>query len=240
MSKTQAVPTPDVGATVANYERLAAINLSDLVEKRNNFSYLSWSLALDQLLRQDPNASWHYHWWDSKPYCVIGDTAMVFCSVTAFGVERTAQLPVMDYKMKSVQLPIDSNTLNTSMMRALAKAIALHGIGLYLYSGEDTPLEINNETNTTSSTIAKSQSVSTKAATPNLANPVKAGVKVQYLGENEIKTIRELAKKVDVNELVISKAYAVDTLDQVPLAKAEQIISKLQEKAVKLLETTEV
>lgn len=121
MSKTQAVPTPDVGATVANYERLAAINLSDLVEKRNNFSYLSWSLALDQLLRQDPNASWHYHWWDSKPYCVIGDTAMVFCSVTAFGVERTAQLPVMDYKMKSVQLPIDSNTLNTSMMRALAK-----------------------------------------------------------------------------------------------------------------------
>ena len=240
MSKTQAVPTPDVGATVANYERLAAINLSDLVEKRNNFSYLSWSLALDQLLRQDPNASWHYHWWDSKPYCVIGDTAMVFCSVTAFGVERTAQLPVMDYKMKSVQLPIDSNTLNTSMMRALAKAIALHGIGLYLYSGEDTPLEINNETNTTSTTTAKSQTVPTKATAPNLANPVKAGAKVQYLGENEIKTIRELAKKVDVNELVISKAYAVDTLDQVPLAKAEQIISKLQEKAVKLLETTEV
>jgi hypothetical protein len=240
MSKTQAVPTPDVGATVANYERLAAINLSDLVEKRNNFSYLSWSLALDQLLRQDPHASWHYHWWDSKPYCVIGDTAMVFCSVTAFGVERTAQLPVMDYKMKSVQLPIDSNTLNTSMMRALAKAIALHGIGLYLYSGEDTPLEINNETNTTSTTTAKSQTVPTKATAPNLANPVKAGAKVQYLGENEIKTIRELAKKVDVNELVISKAYAVDTLDQVPLAKAEQIISKLQEKAVKLLETTEV
>ena len=240
MSKTQAVPTPDVGATVANYERLAAINLSDLVEKRNNFSYLSWSLALDQLLRQDPNASWHYHWWDSKPYVVIGDTAMVFCSVTAFGVERTAQLPVMDYKMKSVQLPIDSNTLNTSMMRALAKAIALHGIGLYLYSGEDTPLEINNETNTTSTTTAKSQTVPTKATAPNLANPVKAGAKVQYLGENEIKTIRELAKKVDVNELVISKAYAVDTLDKVPLAKAEQIISKLQEKAVKLLETTEV
>lgn len=240
MSKTQAVPIPDVGATVANYERLAAINLSDLVEKRNNFSYLSWSLALDQLLRQDPNASWHYHWWDSKPYCVIGDTAMVFCSVTAFGVERTAQLPVMDYKMKSVQLPIDSNTLNTSMMRALAKAIALHGIGLYLYSGEDTPLEINNETNTTSTTTAKSQTVPTKATAPNLANPVKAGAKVQYLGENEIKTIRELAKKVDVNELVISKAYAVDTLDKVPLAKAEQIISKLQEKAVKLLETTEV
>jgi hypothetical protein len=108
-----------------------------------------------------------------------------------------------------------------------------------LYSGEDTPLEINNETNTTSTTTAKSQSVSTKTPAPNLANPVKAGAKVQYLGENEIKTIRELAKKVVVSELVISKAYNVDTLDKVPLAKAEQIISKLQEKAVKLLETTE-
>lgn len=109
-----------------------------------------------------------------------------------------------------------------------------------MYSGVDTPLEINNETNTTSTTIAKSLSVSTKNPVPNLANPVKAGAKVQYLGENEINTIRELVKKVHVNELVISKAYAVDTLDQVPLAKAEQIISKLQERAVKLLETTEV
>lgn len=240
MSKTQAVPTPDVGATVSTYERLAAINVSAYIEKKNNLNYLSWSWALDQLLRQDPNASWHYHWWDSKPYCVIGDTAMVFCTVTAFGIERTAQLAVMDYKMKSVPLPIDSQTLNSSMMRVLAKAIALHGLALYLYSGEDTPLEVKHETNTASAVTPKPQTVPTKATAPNLANPVKAGAKVQYLGENEIKTIRELAKKVDVNELVISKAYAVDTLDQVPLAKAEQIISKLQEKAVKLLETTEV
>jgi len=239
MSKTQAVPTPDVGASPSDYERLASINLSDLVEKRNNFSYLSWSLALDQLLRQDPNASWHYHWFDAKPYCVIGDTAMVFCSVTAFGIERTAQLAVMDYKMKSVVLPIDSQTLNTSMMRALAKAISLHGLGLYLYSGEDTPLEVNHETNTASAITPKPQAVPTKATAPNLGNSIKAVTKVQFLGENEIKTIRELAKKVEVSELVISKAYNVDTLDKVPLAKAEQIISKLQEKAVKLLETTE-
>jgi hypothetical protein len=239
MSKTQAVPTPDVGASLSDYERLASINLSDLVEKRNNFSYLSWSLALDQLLRQDPNASWHYHWFDAKPYCVIGDTAMVFCSVTAFGIERTAQLAVMDYKMKSVALPIDSQTLNTSMMRALAKAISLHGLGLYLYSGEDTPLEYGNETNSDSTPVPKEKSVPAKAvAEPSPVAP-KPVAKVQCLGENEIKTIRELAEKVGVNELVIAKAYKVDTLAEVPLAKTAQIISKLQEKAAKAVTETE-
>lgn len=118
------LPTLEVG--LSTYEKLAAVNVSAHIEKKNNLNYLSWSWALDQLLRQDPNANWHYHWWDAKPYCVIDDTAMVFCSVTAFGVERTAQLAVMDNRMKSVPLPIDSQTLKRRTMRALAKVISFH------------------------------------------------------------------------------------------------------------------
>jgi len=63
---------------------------------------------------------------------------MVFCSVTAFGKTMTAQLPVLDYKNKAVMNP-DAMAVNTAMQRCLAKAIALHGIGLYIYAGEDLP-----------------------------------------------------------------------------------------------------
>ena len=63
---------------------------------------------------------------------------MVFCSVTAFGKTMTAQLPVMDYRNKAIPNP-DAFAVNTAMQRALAKAIALHGLGLYIYAGEDLP-----------------------------------------------------------------------------------------------------
>jgi hypothetical protein len=223
----------------STYERLASINVSSYIEKKNNLSYLSWSWAIDQLLRQDPNASWHYHWFEGKPYCVIGDTAMVFCTVSAFGIERTAQLPVMDYKMKSVPLPIDSSTLNTSMMRALAKAVALHGLGLYIFSGEDTPLEVNNEANSDTTIATKAPSIQAKATSVTSPSPIKASTPIQLMGDNEIKTIKELAKKTGVNELVIAKAYKVNSLNEIPLAKAQQIIAKLQEKAIQLIEKTE-
>jgi hypothetical protein len=63
---------------------------------------------------------------------------MVFCAVTAFGKTMTAQLPVMDHKNKAIPNP-DAFEVNKAMQRCLAKAIALHGIGLYIYAGEDLP-----------------------------------------------------------------------------------------------------
>jgi hypothetical protein len=65
---------------------------------------------------------------------------MVFCTVHAFGVSRTAQLPVMNHRNQPIADP-DSFQVNTAMQRALAKAIALHGLGLYIYVGEDLPPE---------------------------------------------------------------------------------------------------
>ena len=109
-------------------------------------SYLSWAYAVDQLLQRDPTATWDYRFGndpDTKeavPYVRIGQTAMVFCTVNAFGVARTAQLPIMDHRNKPIPNP-DAFQTNTAMQRCLAKAIALHGIGLYIYAGEDLPEE---------------------------------------------------------------------------------------------------
>ena len=115
------------------YVELASVNVNEHIEKKGNLSYLSWAWAVDQLLRRDPFASWTYG--EPKMY---GDTMMVFCTVNAFGLERTMQLPVMDFKNKSVANP-DSFAVNTAMQRCLVKAIALHGLGLYIYAGEDLP-----------------------------------------------------------------------------------------------------
>lgn len=121
------------------FVKLAAINVNDKVEKKNNLSYLSWAWAVDQLLRVDPLATWDY-----REPVRWNDTVMVFCTVTAFGKQMTAQLPVMDHRNKAIPNP-DAFAVNTAMQRCLAKAIALHGLGLYIYAGEDLPLEENEE-----------------------------------------------------------------------------------------------
>ena len=115
------------------FNELRKINVNDHIEKKNGLSYLSWSWAADQLLQNDPAATWEY----GEPKA-FGKTLMVFCSVTAFGKTMTAQLPVLNYSNKAIPEP-DAMSVNTAMQRCLAKAIALHGIGLYIYAGEDIP-----------------------------------------------------------------------------------------------------
>lgn len=116
------------------YEEIAAINVNEYVEKKGNLSYLSWAWAVDQLLRLDANARWEY----SEPVSMADGTMMVFCTVTAFDKARTMQLPVMNYQNKAIPNP-DAFAVNTAMQRCLVKAIALHGLGLYIYAGEDLP-----------------------------------------------------------------------------------------------------
>lgn len=116
-----------------NYLELRKININEHCEKKGRFTYLSWAWAVDQLLQLDPSATWHY----DQPMA-FGDTLMVFCTVRAFGKEMTAQLPVMNNQNKAMSNP-DAFAVNTAMQRCLAKAIALHGLGLYIYAGEDLP-----------------------------------------------------------------------------------------------------
>ena len=114
---------------------LRKINVNENTEKKGKFTYLSWAWAVDQLLQLDPSATWRY----DQPMA-FGDTLMVFCTVTAFNKDMTAQLPVMNNQNKAMPNP-DAFAVNTAMQRCLAKAIALHGLGLYIYAGEDLPDE---------------------------------------------------------------------------------------------------
>jgi len=129
------------------YSSLRGLDVSSFVEKKNGLSYLSWAWAVDQLLSNDPAATWEFRWDETpdgpKPYLKVFDTYMVFCTVHAFGVSRQIQLPIIDYKNKPIAAP-NAMDLNTAMMRCLAKAISLHGIGINIYAGEDLPLSVSD------------------------------------------------------------------------------------------------
>lgn len=114
---------------------LAKIDVSKHVEKKNGLSYLSWAWAVDQLMRNDQSSTWEFH----APQ-LFGESMMVSCTVTAFGKPLTMHLPVMDHRNQAIKNP-DAFQVNKNMMRCLVKAIACHGIGLYIYAGEDLPAD---------------------------------------------------------------------------------------------------
>lgn len=107
-------------------------------------NYTSWAEAWKQLKDQHSDANYHVY-EDPKtgmPYFSDRTGAFVKVSVTVCGVTHTVHLPVMDNRNKSVQAAmLDTFTINKNIQRAFAKCIAMHGIGLYVYAGEDFPEE---------------------------------------------------------------------------------------------------
>lgn len=122
---------------------LLKINVNDKVEKKANLTYLSWAWAWAEALKADPAATFHVSTFDrgdgvTQVYMDVNGTALVWVTVTMFGKPMTCQLPVMDHRNKPITNP-DAFAVNTSIMRCMTKALALHGLGLYIYAGEDLP-----------------------------------------------------------------------------------------------------
>lgn len=127
---------------------LLKINVNDHTEKKNNMTYLSWAWAWAEVLKHDPEAIWVCHTYGQpgheEPCMRIGKTAMVHVSVTIKNLRRECMLPVMDHRNKAIQDP-DAFAVNTAIMRCMTKAISMHGLGLYIYAGEDLPEQDENE-----------------------------------------------------------------------------------------------
>ena len=123
------------------FEELNEINVSDKIEKKNGLSYLSWAFAWQELKKRYPAAKKNVV--KSSEGCLYhtdGRTCWVEVSVTINEIEETEYLPVMDFKNQAIPLErITSTAVNTALQRAITKAIARHGLGLYIYAGEDLP-----------------------------------------------------------------------------------------------------
>ena len=120
--------------------KLLATNVNGHLEKKNGLSYLSWAWAWAEALKADADATYKVEMFDGKCFMDINGTAMVFVTVTIFKKPMTCQLPVMDYRNKAIPNP-DAFAVNTAIMRCMTKALALHGLSLYIYAGEDLPEE---------------------------------------------------------------------------------------------------
>ena len=133
---------------------LLKLNVNEHTEKKGNLTYLSWAWAWAEALKADANAHFQVTMFGDKCYMDINGTGMVWVTVTLFGKPMTCQLPVMDNNNKPITIEgtttinkygkevttkLDSFNVNTAIMRCMTKALALHGLGMYLYSGEDLP-----------------------------------------------------------------------------------------------------
>ena len=148
MANNKKTPAPEQDIIVKDsvFGTLAAVNCNEHIEKKNNgkveLSYLSWAWAWHYIKSRYPNAYYTiYERQDGVPYWTDGRTAWVKTGVTIEGMEHIEYLPIMDYRNLSIPLEkITSMDMNKAIQRSLTKAAARHGLGLYIYAGEDIPL----------------------------------------------------------------------------------------------------
>lgn len=130
------------------FETLNSIDVGDKIEKKNGLSYLSWAWA--EVKKLYPNANYKIYERDTQfglvNYFTDGKTCWVKTGVTIGNLEHIEELPVMDYRNKSILLNnVTSFDVNKAIQRSLTKALARHGLGLYIYAGEDLPEELKEE-----------------------------------------------------------------------------------------------
>ena len=125
------------------FNDLYAVNVNGHTEKKNGLTYLSWAWAWGEIKKKHPDATYTvYENADGWNYHTDGRTCWVKTGVTVNGIEHIEYLPVMDYKNKSISIEnVTSFDVNKAIQRSLTKACARHGLGLYIYAGEDLPEE---------------------------------------------------------------------------------------------------
>ena len=131
------------------FTELNAVDCKDKIEKKNGLSYLSWAYAWGEVKKRHPDANYTiYENKDGWNYFTDGRTGWVKTGVTVNGIEHIEYLPIMDYRNKSISADnITSFDVNKTIQRSLTKACARHGLGLYIYAGEDLPEDMSGVDN---------------------------------------------------------------------------------------------
>ena len=136
----------DIAMKKSIFETLNAINVNEHTEKKNGLTYLSWAWAWAEVKKLYPDANYNVFERNTEygpvNYFTDGKTCWVKTCVFIEGLQHIDMLPVMDFKNRSIPLDqITSTDVNKAIQRSLTKAIARHGLGLYIYAGEDLPEE---------------------------------------------------------------------------------------------------
>lgn len=196
------------------FENLNEINVNKFVEKKNGLTYLSWAYAWKELKKQYPYSFYTVYQNDLEwNYFTDGKTAWVKTGVTVVTddggmIEHIEYLPVMDYKNKSICIEdITSFDVNKAIQRSLTKAVARHGLGLYIYAGEDLPDE--------SEATAEERKKQREALE-------------EKISKGQAKTITEFAKEIDVSIESILNHFKIEKVEDMTVAQYGTALNKLK------------
>ena len=214
---------------MAVFEELNAINVNDKTEKKKSGSteltYLSWTWAWAEVKKRYPDAHYEIMMHDGLPYVYDENTGyMVFTTVTIDGISHMMWLPVMDGANKAMkskpytystkyngEKTVEAATMfdvNKTIMRCLVKNLAMFGLGLYIYAGEDLP-EVEAEEQKTEQEVAKK--------------------KLAKIDAGQIEELKKTLSENGIDEAFVLSLYKLKDLSEVTNQKLENINSHLED-----------
>ena len=201
---------------VNHFARLYAVDVSKNIERKGNFSYLSWPYAVAQLRLAYPTASWEVRRFDGLPYLACEAGVFVEVAVCVEGVTLSQVHPVLDGRNRPILAPTTFD-INTSIQRCLVKAIALHGLGLYVYAGEDLPQASTEAANDPVAEAKPEPRVEIKRNGPTIT------------GQQQV-VIQKLVMEVgtDMNRLL--EHFGVRQLRDLPAAEYMRVVRSLEKR----------
>jgi len=216
--------------TQPNYfTELASINVSEHLEKKGQFNYLSWPYAVQQLRMFDETATWVVQRFNGLPYLATDTGYFVEVAVTVKGITLSQLHPILDGRHKPIPVP-SAFDVNTSIQRCLVKAISLHGLGLSVYAGEDIP-----ENDSALRTVPSTQ---TSGLVPAPFGKVREALEQQrsqsssaeLLTANQLRYINKLIAETNTDETQLLSFLGFFDLESIPKSEVNRVIRTLETK----------
>jgi hypothetical protein len=213
--------------TQSNYfSELAAINVSEHIERKGQFNYLSWPYAVQQLRSFDDTASWVIQRFNGLPYLSTECGTFVEVAVTVKNITLSQIHPVLDSRNKPIPVP-SAFDINTSIQRCLVKAIALHGLGLCVYAGEDLP---STESDTTHPIRPVSGLQPAPFGKVREALEQQRQNNAELLTANQLRYIKKLIAETHTNEEQLLSFLGLFDLESIPKSEVNRVIRTLETK----------
>ena len=207
------------------FETLNGVNVNDKIEKKGTLKYLSWSYAWGEVKKKFPDANYTvYENADGWNYFTDGRTAWTKCSVTINGLEHIEYLPVMDARNQSIPLEkVTSTAVNKTIQRCITKACARHGLGLYIYAGEDLP-ESPKEQKPDTISFGSASRAETKPSDEALPFDIGGDVEPLELIELKAKMLTDDISEEQVLDAFKGKYSAIENIE--PKVIKEMLLDK--------------
>jgi hypothetical protein len=210
------------------FRALLKVDVDKFVEKKGQFSYLSWPFAVSQLRLFDASATWEVKRFNGLPYLASEAGVFVEVAVTVQGVTLSQIHPVLDSRNRPIAAPTAFD-INTSIQRCLVKAIALHGLGLNIYAGEDLPDATGDDTPTQPpAPVTPFPKRPAPVAVPS-EKPAVIGGGDEILSPTQLRLLKKTIAEYGVDVVRLIAYFGFTSLETIPKNQVERVIKAIQQ-----------